>query len=138
MLKQFFNAAITSAQLHDTSVEGEPVIDAMLGSEGVPPCRCAAVHALPATPFRTRIFARCASHHMGACMCSAQLACASPRALPERAGKFGFVEFRTIAEATSCMALNNIELGGKQLRVERPRDYAPMPEQMHEDLRKAG
>ena len=50
-------------------------------------------------------------------------------------GKFGFVEFRTIAEATSCMALNNIELGGKQLRVERPRDYAPMPESMHDEVR---
>ena len=50
-------------------------------------------------------------------------------------GKFGFIEFRTIAEATSCMALNNIELGGKQLRVERPRDYAPMPDAMLEEVR---
>lgn len=49
----------------------------------------------------------------------------------------GFVEFRTIAEATSCIALNNIELGGKQLRVERPRDYAPMPEALLDELRKA-
>ena len=48
MLKQFFNAAIVSASLHDTSMEGDPVNDSMLGSEG----------------------------------------------------KFGFVEFRTIAEAT--------------------------------------
>lgn len=86
MLKQFFNAALVSAALHDTSMPGDPVMDAMLGSEG----------------------------------------------------KFGFVEFRTVAEATSCMALNNIELGGKQLRVERPRDYAPMPESMHDELRKAG
>merc|ERR1719453_2397464 len=86
MLKQFFNAAMVSASLHDTSMAGDPVMDAMLGSEG----------------------------------------------------KFGFVEFRTIAEATSCMALNNIELGGKQLRVERPRDYAPMPESMHDELRKVG
>jgi len=86
MLKSFFNAALVSANLHDTSKEGDPAIDAMLGTEG----------------------------------------------------KFGFVEFRTIAEATSCLALNNIELGGKQLRVERPRDYAPMPEAMTEELKKAG
>eukprot|EP00962_Isochrysis_galbana_P018580 scaffold5362_cov100-Isochrysis_galbana.AAC.10 len=51
-------------------------------------------------------------------------------------GKFGFIEFRTIAEATSCIALNNIELGGKQLRIERPRDYAPMPDAMLDELRK--
>jgi hypothetical protein len=84
MLKQFFNAALVSANLHDTSKEGDPVTDSMLGTEG----------------------------------------------------KFGFIEFRTIAEATSCIALNNIELGGKQLRIERPRDYAPMPEAMLDELRK--
>lgn len=86
MLKQFFNAALVSANLHDTSKEGDPAVDAMLGTEG----------------------------------------------------KFGFVEFRTIAEATSCLALNNIELGGKQLRVERPRDYAAMPDTMIPDLKAAG
>ena len=86
MLKQFFNAACVSAKLNDPSVEGEPAIDSMIGSEG----------------------------------------------------KFGFVEFRTIAEATSCMALNNIELAGKMLRIERPRDYAPMPDAMIDELRKAG
>lgn len=85
-LKQFFNAALVSANLHDTSKVGEPVHDCMLGSEG----------------------------------------------------KFGFVEFRTIAEATSCMVLNNIELGGKQLRIERPRDYQPMPESMHDELKRLG
>jgi hypothetical protein len=84
MLKQFFNAALVSANLHDTSKEGDPVMDSMLGTEG----------------------------------------------------KFGFIEFRTIAEATSCIALNNIELGGKQLRIERPRDYAPMPDAMLDELRK--
>ena len=62
MLKQFFNAALVSASLHDTSKEGDPVLDSMLGSES----------------------------------------------------KFGFVEFRTIAEATSCLALNNIELGERK------------------------
>lgn len=62
MLKQFFNAALVSASLHDTSKEGDPVLDSMLGSES----------------------------------------------------KFGFVEFRTIAEATSCLALNNIELGERE------------------------
>jgi len=85
-LKQFFNAALVSANLHDTSKPGEPVLDCMLGSEG----------------------------------------------------KFGFVEFRTIAEATACMVLNNIELGGKQLRIERPRDYHPMPESMHGELNRLG
>jgi len=87
MLKQFFNAALVSASLHDTSKEtSEPIIDAMLGTES----------------------------------------------------KFGFIEFRTIAECNSCIALNNIELGGKQLRIERPRDYAPMPESSLEELRTAG
>ena len=33
------------------------------------------------------------------------------------------------------MALNNIELGGKQLRIERPRDYAAMPDTMLDDLK---
>lgn len=84
MIKQFFNAALVSANLHDASKEGDPVVDVMLGTES----------------------------------------------------KFGFVEFRTIAEANSAMALNNIELGGKQLRIERPRDYAPMPESMHEELKR--
>jgi len=86
MLKQFFNAAVVSANLHDLAKEGEPVLDCLLSGEG----------------------------------------------------KFGFVEFRTIAESISCMALNNIELGGKQLRIERPRDYQPMPEAMHEELKKLG
>ena len=31
-----------------------------------------------------------------------------------------------------------MQLGGKQLRVERPRDYAPMPEHMLDELRSAG
>ena len=84
MIKQFFNAALVSANLHDVTKEGDPVTDVMLGTES----------------------------------------------------KFGFVEFRTIAEANSCMALNNIELGGKQLRIERPRDYAPMPDSMTEELKR--
>ena len=37
MLKQFFNAALVSANLHDTSKEGDPVMDAMLGTEGARP-----------------------------------------------------------------------------------------------------
>lgn len=86
MIKQFFDAALVSANLHDTSKDGKPVLEATINAEG----------------------------------------------------KFGFVEFRTIAEATSAMALNNIELGGKQMRIERPRDYAPMPDNMLDDLRAAG
>ena len=87
VLKQFFNAALVSASLHDAGIDGgEPIVDCNLGSEG----------------------------------------------------KFGFLEFRTIAECTSCIALSGIELGGKALRVERPRDYAPMAETMTEALREAG
>ena len=86
VLKQFFNAALVSASLHDAGIDGgEPIVDCNLGSEG----------------------------------------------------KFGFLEFRTIAECTSCIALSGIELGGKALRVERPRDYAPMAETMTEALREA-
>lgn len=34
--------------------------------------------------------------------------------------QFGFIEFRTVAECNSCVALNNIELGGKQAPSLRP------------------
>ena len=51
-------------------------------------------------------------------------------------GMFGFVEFRTIAETLSCLALDSIKLGGKQLRIQQPRDYQPMPEAMHDELKK--
>ena len=54
MLKQFFNAALVSANLHDTSKDtSEPVIDAMLGTESkvAPPAPLAATHA----PVRARI-----------------------------------------------------------------------------------
>ena len=34
MLKQFFNAALVSASLHDTSKEGDPVLDTMIAGEG--------------------------------------------------------------------------------------------------------
>ena len=53
-------------------------------------------------------------------------------------GKYGFAEFRTIAECTSCVALHNIELGGKQLRIERPRDYLPMPADQLDGIRASG
>ena len=111
MLKQFFNAALVSASLHDTSKEGDPVLDTMIAGEGRP----------------TRL--ERSSHHS---------ATHASRSAPPSAGKFGFVEFRTIAEAISCIALNGIELGGKQLRIERPRDYTPMPDSMHEELKAAG
>lgn len=54
------------------------------------------------------------------------------------AGKFAFAEFRTIAEATSALTLNNVELAGRPLRVERPRDYAPVPASILPELDKAG
>lgn len=53
-------------------------------------------------------------------------------------GKFAFVEFRTIAETTSALTLNNVELVGRQLRVERPRDYAPVPLTSLDELVRAG
>lgn len=53
-------------------------------------------------------------------------------------GKFAFVEFRTIAEATSALTLNNVELAGRQLRVERPRDYTPVPPAALAEIDRAG
>jgi splicing factor U2AF subunit len=53
-------------------------------------------------------------------------------------GKFAFVEFRTIAEATSALTLNNVELGGRQLRVERPRDYQCVPASVLPELDRFG
>jgi len=84
MLKQFLNAALVSATLHDTSFpEGEPVVNCIMCTEG----------------------------------------------------RTAFIEFRTIAETTSCLALNNIELGGRQLRMERPRDYVALPDVVLPELR---
>ena len=54
------------------------------------------------------------------------------------AGKFAFAEFRCIAEATSALTLNNVELAGRQLRVERPRDYTPVATSVLPDLERAG
>ena len=46
-------------------------------------------------------------------------------------GKFGFVEFRTVAEATSCLALNNIEARSphrpRRLRTRARAPRAPPP-----------
>eukprot|EP00326_Haptolina_ericina_P012407 CAMPEP_0181207042 /NCGR_PEP_ID=MMETSP1096-20121128/21364_1 /TAXON_ID=156174 ORGANISM="Chrysochromulina ericina, Strain CCMP281" /NCGR_SAMPLE_ID=MMETSP1096 /ASSEMBLY_ACC=CAM_ASM_000453 /LENGTH=400 /DNA_ID=CAMNT_0023297995 /DNA_START=1 /DNA_END=1205 /DNA_ORIENTATION=+ len=51
-------------------------------------------------------------------------------------GKFAFMEARTVAEATSCLALNGIEFG--KLMVNRPREYTPIPESMLPALRAHG
>mmetsp|Transcript_35935 Transcript_35935/g.66462 ORF Transcript_35935/g.66462 Transcript_35935/m.66462 type:complete len:334 (-) Transcript_35935:91-1092(-) len=41
--------------------------------------------------------------------------------------KFGFIEIRTVHEATKALELNGIELGENKLRVQRPHDYQPVP-----------
>lgn len=48
--------------------------------------------------------------------------------------KFGFIELRSAHETTAAMGLDGVELGDKALKVERPRDYQPVPDEM---LRKA-
>ncbi|KAJ1640513.1 hypothetical protein T492DRAFT_854811, partial [Pavlovales sp. CCMP2436] len=53
-------------------------------------------------------------------------------------GKFAFVEFRTMAEAASALTLNNVEIAGRALRVERPRDYEPVPAGVLPELDRAG
>jgi len=55
-----------------------------------------------------------------------------------RAATFGFIEFRSIAEANSCFALNGIEFQGRKLHVNRSREYAPVPEQLYTELSKHG
>jgi len=42
-------------------------------------------------------------------------------------GKYGFVEFRSIDECTAGIALNGINMQGRQLLVKRPNDYEPAP-----------
>lgn len=39
--------------------------------------------------------------------------------------KFGFVEFRTVAEANNALAMSGVEYYGRPIRVGRPADYAP-------------
>jgi len=51
---------------------------------------------------------------------------------------FGFVEFRTIAEAESVFALNGIELLGRKLHVNRSHGYEPVPAVAKDELRKHG
>lgn len=59
-------------------------------------------------------------------------------AMVDGGGKYGFIELRTVAEANSCLALNGIEFGGRALKVERPRDWAPVPMEMMAELSNAG
>ena len=51
---------------------------------------------------------------------------------------FGFIEFRTVAEAESVFALNGIELLGRKLHVNRAHGYEPVPGIVKDDLRKHG
>ena len=44
--------------------------------------------------------------------------------IEQRTKGFGFIEFRTLAEAESVYALNGIELLGRKLHVNRSREYA--------------
>ena len=41
------------------------------------------------------------------------------------AGKFGFVEMRTIAEANSALSMCGVEFMGRPIRVGRPADWVP-------------
>mmetsp|Transcript_12287 Transcript_12287/g.20700 ORF Transcript_12287/g.20700 Transcript_12287/m.20700 type:complete len:357 (+) Transcript_12287:116-1186(+) len=53
-----------------------------------------------------------------------------------RSHGFGFIEFRSIAEAQSCFALNGIEVYGRKVHVNRIRDYEPYPQHIDAQLRK--
>ena len=44
--------------------------------------------------------------------------------IEQRTKGFGFIEFRTLAEAESVYALNGIELLGRKLHVNRSRECA--------------
>ena len=67
MLKQFFNLALTSAGLHDTSLDGDPVIDVQVEAPGA--------DAAPSHDFFLRhAHVRCHMfmshvHEHGMCMC---------------------------------------------------------------------
>ena len=41
-------------------------------------------------------------------------------------GKFGFIEFRTIAEANNSLALTGLDLIGRPIKMARPSDYIPL------------
>jgi hypothetical protein len=41
------------------------------------------------------------------------------------AGKFGFVEMRTIAEANNALSMCGVDFMGRPIRVGRPADYVP-------------
>lgn len=45
------------------------------------------------------------------------------KALCAHAGRFGFVEMRTEELATSAMALDKVELCGRNINVGRPKGY---------------
>ena len=46
------------------------------------------------------------------------------------AGKFGFVEMRTIAEANNALSMSGVEFMGRPIRVGRPADYTPPTPEM--------
>ena len=48
-------------------------------------------------------------------------------AVPPRAGRFGFVEMRTPELASSAMALDKVELCGRNINVGRPKGYVEPP-----------
>ena len=41
-------------------------------------------------------------------------------------GKFGFVEMRTVAEASNAMAMSGLDFAGRPVRIGRPADYIPI------------
>lgn len=53
-------------------------------------------------------------------------------------GRYVFIEARSVAEATSCLALDGIELAGGKISVARVREYVPLAEDAKDDLRALG
>uniref|UniRef100_A0A7S0DJC4 RRM domain-containing protein n=1 Tax=Amorphochlora amoebiformis TaxID=1561963 RepID=A0A7S0DJC4_9EUKA len=45
-------------------------------------------------------------------------------------GKFGFIELRTVHETTAALTLDGVELGDNHLKVQRPHDYQPVPDEI--------
>ena len=43
-------------------------------------------------------------------------------------GKIGFVEMRSVAEASNAIAMSGLHFPGRPVRVGRPADYIPMTE----------
>lgn len=56
----------------------------------------------------------------------------------DASGKWAFLEFRSVAEATSCMNLTGIMMGSTSLVVNRTKDYTPISDELYPQLKAAG